>query len=546
MIRRSLLLLAASLVATSSAAQVEYGGSPARALAGTVPTISLEPPDHAALRAEDALRPKGALRFGVVQPVDAGLEDGSWIELPGGDRVWRLRIESRGAYSLSLLFSRFQLSEGAELFVHDDSRRSVRGAYTWLNNKPNGQFAVQPTAGDALTLEYYEPASIRGSGELALAAVVHDYLDFLSLEGPALESGPCNVDVNCPEGDPWRTQIDSTVQIIAGGFLCSAMLINNTANDGRQLVMSANHCGNYDNAVFRFNFQRSGCDTGSSPTNQTVQGSNLIAAGTAGDFRLVEVIPPIPASYGPYYSGWNRGPTAPTSAFGVHHPSGDPKKISFEDDPLVRSGNFWTVTDWDVGTTEGGSSGSPLFDPNGRFVGQLCCGLAACGNDLSDSYGALNAYWASVAAALDPLGTGATTLDGFDPDSICPVPAQAVATTRNGTGLNPALLVQTSPAVLGTTWDAAVDVVAIDGQASVLLIGLGGPLVGGFPLGGVVSGELLCLGPFLRDVQASGLHSVGIANSCALVGTSFCTQAGVVKDGKILLTNALDVTIGTF
>ena len=37
--------------------------------------------------------------------------------------------------------------------------------------------------------------------------------------------------------------------------------------------------------------------------------------------------------------------------------------------------------DWDDGTTEPGSSGSPLFDQNHRVIGQLHGGYAACGND---------------------------------------------------------------------------------------------------------------------------------------------------------------------
>jgi hypothetical protein len=49
---------------------------------------------------------------------------------------------------------------------------------------------------------------------------------------------------------------------------------------------------------------------------------------------------------------------------GIHHPSGDVKKISFNiDDTEV--GQFggadcWHVLDWEDGTTEPGSSGSPL------------------------------------------------------------------------------------------------------------------------------------------------------------------------------------------
>ena len=39
-----------------------------------------------------------------------------------------------------------------------------------------------------------------------------------------------------------------------------------------------------------------------------------------------------PASYNVFYTGWDAAPAA-TSATGIHHPSGDIKKISFDNKP---------------------------------------------------------------------------------------------------------------------------------------------------------------------------------------------------------------------
>ncbi len=78
-------------------------------------------------------------------------------------------------------------------------------------------------------------------------------------------------------------------------------------------------------------------------------------------------------------------------------------------------GTHVRVFDWDLGTTEPGSSGSPLFDQNHHVIGQLHGGYAACGNDLSDYYGRFFLSYPSVSQYLDPLGTGAVSLDTYAP-----------------------------------------------------------------------------------------------------------------------------------
>ncbi|MEM7204384.1 MAG: hypothetical protein AAF628_29260 [Planctomycetota bacterium] len=531
--------------------QLEYGGSPCpEDLLGAVeaPSLQFAALNVEQLLAEDDARPKGSYRFGVIRSTDLGLRNGGvWQTLPNGDRLWRLRVASEGAFSLGPEFAEFELPPGALLFVYNDAREIVRGAYTAANNKPNGQFAIQPTAGDAITLEYLEPAAVAGRGRLQLSGVVHDYRDFVG-HGVGLGHGPdggsCNVDVNCAAGNPWRNQIDSVIGVTQGGWICTASLINNTANDGRQLVMSANHCGSYTNAVFLFNYQRSGCRSGPSPRNESVQGSTLLATGRTGDYRLVELQEQIPASYSPYYNGWNRGSAVPADTFCVHHPSGCPKKISFDNDPPARSGQYWRVRDWDVGTTEGGSSGSPLMDPNGRFIGQLCCGLAACGNNFSDDYGALNTYWSNVSRFLDPLGTGATAIDGFDPDPLCTATVQAAAIARNGSGINPAVFSQANPALIGRAWASSVDLSGFPGSHTFLMLASGADP--GTPVGGPFVGELLCRSPVVASPLGVGQHSVLVPADCSLAGASFCAQALILVGRTRTFTNALDVTVGTF
>jgi hypothetical protein len=426
------------LLAAGAGAQTEHGGRPAslrRDLAREVPTARLRPVPVDLLLAEDAARPKGALRFADVQAVELGLANaGVWEDLDGGGRVWRLRIHSSGAKSLALVLARYALPPGAELYVYDDARSDVRGAYTEHENRLDGTLALRPLRGDALTLEYVEPASARGRGELVVGAVAHDYRGVLDLLGPAAPSdrsgsggsGACEIDVVCPLGAAWQPQIDATVHVLSlsSGLMCSGSLLNNTTNDGALLVLSAAHCGALANAVFTFKYERPLCGSGTAPTTNTLTGATQLVYDEAVDVQLVRVdAPQAPQPFPVYLAGWDRSDVAPSSSVIVHHPAGDAKKISRDDDAPGQFQQFWRILDWEQGVTEGGSSGAPMFDPAGRFVGNLDSGSSSCTVPTDDDFATrLASAWPALEPYLDPRGTGQLVLDGLDLATVTPQP----------------------------------------------------------------------------------------------------------------------------
>jgi hypothetical protein len=102
---------------------------------------------------------------------------------------------------------------------------------------------------------------------------------------------------------------------------------------------------------------------------------------------------------------------------GIHHPQGDIKKICQDINTLTKATyggtSCWHISQWDSGVTEGGSSGSPIFDQNKRYVGQLYGGSATCSFLFDDYYGRFDiSMGAGLATYLDPLGTGQTTTNG--------------------------------------------------------------------------------------------------------------------------------------
>ncbi len=387
----------------------------------------------------------GPLRFALPVPLSISLEkQGTWERLADGGQLWRLRFSSAGATDLNFGFSRFWLPSGATLHVVSADGGYYEGPFDASDNHSHGQLWTPLVPGGSAHLELYLPPTVKSEPILELSQVATGYRDLLDrgrsqVGGSVVRQGSCNVDVVCAEGDPWRNQIRSVGWYTLNGVgACSGQMIADVPGSFRNLFLTAFHCGvNATNAasmVVMWNDESPTCGAlggGSAADNQS--GATFLASRQDADFSLVELSSAPDAAFGVFWTGWDRSGDIPSAgAVGIHHPSLDEKAISFEFDPLTRQTNcivggstadtHWRVNDWDVGTTEPGSSGSGLWNPdNGKLIGTLSGGLAACGNDQFDCYGRFEVAWDGPSAAsrlrdhLDPAGTGATMVDGSDP-----------------------------------------------------------------------------------------------------------------------------------
>ncbi|HEX4886470.1 MAG TPA: GEVED domain-containing protein [Luteibaculaceae bacterium] len=456
--RKQLLALASGLLLLGSPlyAQISQGGTPRSFSLGTLKanSVVLPAPDLRPIAQEDAINEKNGRAWRMAVAIKAGLNpsnSGNWVDLGRGEKLWMLRIESKNAKALGVYYDRFYLPKGSTLFLYNDDRTQVLGAYTADNNPidlPN--FANEMVAGDAVTLEYFQPAYVKENPIIQIGEIAYAYRGFQELtEWKVNESDPCQVNVNCSEGTNWQNHKRSVAKIVlkqgVSFFLCSGAVVNNTAQDGKPYFLTAEHCGetsstaDYNQWVFHFNYEASGCaNPTSAPASQTLTGcvkrsSSADGGGNTGsDFKLLEFSTAIPSTYNVYYAGWNRNNVGAPSGVSIHHPSGDIKKISTYTSTLTSTswGGSVANTHWRVvwsatanghGVTEGGSSGSPIFDNNGRIVGTLTGGASYCTATSSpDQYGKFSYSWASNGTTadrrlsnwLDPANTGATTLDG--------------------------------------------------------------------------------------------------------------------------------------
>jgi len=408
----------------------------------TVPVVQPPPLAMLTIIAEDEVRERAGLapRFAIPSAVFITPKtDGKWERVGRDTLVWRLRVSAPGAKSLNLGFTRYFMPESGRLLLYSPDHAKVVRPFTSQDNAQHGELWTPILLGDELVIEVTVPVHAKDALRLELTSINVGYRGF---EGAGiLKSGVCNIDVVCPEGNDWWDEIPSVGVISTGGStFCTGFMVNNTAQDQTPYFQTAYHCGirstNAASLVVYWNYETSTCGgtpDGSLSDFQT--GSYFRAEYSTSDFTLVEMDEDPDPTWGVTFAGWDRSGADATTAIAIHHPSTDEKRISFEYDSttitsylgtsIPGDGTHVRVIDWDLGTTEGGSSGSPLFDQNHRVIGQLHGGYAACGNDLSDWYGRVYVSWTGGGSSatrlrdwLDPGNTGAMSVDSLVPGAV--------------------------------------------------------------------------------------------------------------------------------
>ena len=394
-------------------------------------------------------------RFGYMHSVNYGFEDGIWDVLENGDRIWRILISSEGALSLNFIFDNLFIPKGGSLYLYNDDQSDLLGAYTSDQNQEGGVLGTWLVKGDAVWIEYYEPQNVIGQGTLHIAKATHGYrnADTFNQAKGLNDSGNCNLDVDCSIGEDWEelkehNKRSAGILLSGGSGFCSGALINNTQNDGTPYFLTADHCFS-DPASWAFRFgwisPNAVCATtansGNGPTNMTISGATLRARDAGSDFALVEINSSIPEDWDRVFAGWDKSDNFPEFQIGIHHPSGDVMKVCRDDNPATKEVNggaqTWEIVGgglyggWEIGVTEPGSSGSPLFDQEGRIIGQLYGGGAACAgtndNGAFDYYGRVGVSWEGGGTSstrlrdwLDPQDSGNDTMDPYPSLTVYP------------------------------------------------------------------------------------------------------------------------------
>ena len=418
--------------------QISEGGMPYSAtIAGlkstsAIPKFSLKSINIEQLLAEDQLNPR-PYRYAIFEDTIINIKASGKVDvIPGKGKIWRLRIASEQAKSIQIIFKRFILPSGALVFIYNENQSMMKGAFTQKNMQHDSTLVLADFQGNHMIIEYFEPDNPGIKSEIVIGSISQAYRDVF-----AVKSSDGYININCPEGK--NDQLDKhavariTFKSEESSYLCSGALINNVRSDGTPYFLTAHHCINKSDEassmVAYFNYENAGCD-GAETVPLTITGASLLSTADSSDYSLLLLnnLPPNTAQ--PYYAGWNVNDLPAKYVTGIHHPLGLTKKLCIDYDSIYPNpvdlhwqessvspvGSHWVVG-FDIGITNGGSSGSPLFNNKKQIIGQL-----HGGSDNFDIYGKLSFSWAykpvgypSLLKFLDPDSTGTLELNGYYP-----------------------------------------------------------------------------------------------------------------------------------
>jgi hypothetical protein len=360
-----------------------------------------------------------ATQVGVVQrAADEWMSGaiGDWAQA-GTGRVNQFKVQTPGALTIRVLLRFESLDPRAELRVAGASGAIVLTSATAIFNSLNedGNYWTAITEGDVQSIEVYLPATAAGLPTMRVEAVIHDFAsikdNFKSATQFKGNSGACNVDAICPAQTPGYVNARSAVAHMqftancgAGGALASCICTGTLLNDTDSATQipyfySANHCistqSQASTLTTYWGYQNATCGGADMLRSQSTavfggpdgNGAVLLYASQNMDALLLRLrgTPPV----GAFFAGWDSAAiTGSTPVTIIHHPAGDPKKVTIGQTPaspftiLSDMGNTSFVTAaYSSGVTEGGSSGSGVFSQaSGSYFlrGGLLGGPSSC------------------------------------------------------------------------------------------------------------------------------------------------------------------------
>ncbi len=443
------------LAAVSAEAEMFQGGSasePAglKGVAGQASLrIELPPPETArSAPAATAVGPREvgfgrALPTAHRAPID--MTALVWSAAADGGQTATLALKSNGALGIRAGIRVERIADAAELRFYAAAAADARVfaisgaeikqllALDAASGETSPLYWSPIVQGNELSMEIYLPAAtVPGELSIAIESLSHLYEPLVASAtcpaGVGLRCAEsCNIDAKCHEAG-WSDVLSAVAKMAyttASGAtaVCSGTLVSDLDSASQiPYFLTARHCISTQSeasSLQTFWFYESASCNGEPSNRYQVRaaGATLLEALARVDMTLLRLNRNPPD--GALMAGWDStaaGLGEPVT--GIHHPSGDLKKISFGttsgmlycalptvSSPVIPEGAFWCFASsngdflqvrYSGGTTEGGSSGSPVFlNHSHKLVGTLTGGNGACARRAGDHiYGRFDVAYA--------------------------------------------------------------------------------------------------------------------------------------------------------
>ena len=376
-------------------------------------------------------------RGGPISKASKRLAHGVIRGTNDGGFAWAVALDSDGASALRVHLSTVSLPNTADIYfftLDGQAHGPYRGQNAFWSN------SVMGSQGIVLVRQFGPPAAGTKAMSISVSSVGN-----MGEQFAAAQDKLCSYNHSCIENaEDENSQIVSDlmaatafIQWVQGAWIysCSGGLLADS-DPGSQIpyFLTANHCLKSSGVArslelyWDYTKSESGC---SGPIGPMTSGATVKATSVRGDFTLLELKKPLPV--GRVLMGWNSAEIAKTDGailHRVHHPKGAPQSYSTH----IINSNFQTCAGLpipqfiysvdEIGTTEGGSSGSLVVNDAGEVVGQLYGG---CGPNqdvcYSDSWrtvdGAFAFYYDKVAGFLASSCEPSPEICDDDRDNDC-------------------------------------------------------------------------------------------------------------------------------
>jgi hypothetical protein len=375
---------------------------------------------------------QGLLRVAQNRPLaPSTLDLGRWQDIPDGNHIWRLALNSPHALGTRLHFMDFSVGTG-KVWIHDQANpgRQTFGPYIGKGRNGDGDFWTEIIFSDSIEIEYQPSASASSSGRPAFRISELTHLWQLGGNIASRESGSrdrptsaltggnsrpfasstatfntkCFLDVPCfvsTYASNYRPEVDAASKATAfvlfgdssGFYQCTGTMLN--APNASPLLLTAGHCINTlaqaRSTIAIFNVVDSSCQqypfsslTGSQlATLPQAMGVQLLAhadkafLNRSSDYELhndidysLVLMRDFPYSSTLSLSGYSAEPVAVNAPVtSVSAPLGLSLKAAFG----TRIDGLWTngydIDQTSQGRVDRGSSGSGIFDNEGHCWG---------------------------------------------------------------------------------------------------------------------------------------------------------------------------------